>query len=46
LLDDQVKLNDPGASLYIIERLATDGWNGCCASTKPKVWRLRESRVT
>jgi hypothetical protein len=28
LLDDQVKLNDPGASLYIIENLAKDGWTG------------------
>ena len=26
LLDDQVKLNDPGASLYIIRNLADDGW--------------------
>jgi hypothetical protein len=26
LLDDQVKLNDPGASLYIVENLAKDGW--------------------
>ncbi len=28
LLDDQVKLNDPGASQYIIDTLAQDGWNG------------------
>ena len=28
LLDDQVKLNDPGASLYIIRNLAADGWDG------------------
>ncbi len=28
LLDDQVKLNDPGASQYVIETLAEDGWNG------------------
>ena len=28
MLDDQVKLNDPGASLYIINALAKDGWNG------------------
>ena len=28
LLDDQVKLNDPGASQYLIETLAQDGWNG------------------
>ena len=28
LLDDQVKLNDPGASLYIIRNLAGDSWDG------------------
>ena len=28
MLDDQVKLNDPGASQYLIETLAQDGWNG------------------
>ncbi len=28
LLDDQVKLNDPGASEYLIRTLAQDGWNG------------------
>ena len=28
ILDDQVKLNDPGASQYLIETLARDGWNG------------------
>src|SRR5688500_4811687 len=28
MLDDQVKLNDPGASLYIVRNLAKDGWNG------------------
>ncbi|MGH6659089.1 MAG: M48 family metallopeptidase, partial [Sphingomicrobium sp.] len=27
LLDDQVKLNDPGASQYLIETLAQDGWD-------------------
>ncbi|MCW3797247.1 M48 family metalloprotease [Sphingomonas sp. BN140010] len=28
LFDDQVKLNDAGATRYIIETLAKDGWNG------------------
>jgi predicted Zn-dependent protease len=41
LLDDQVKLNDPGASLYIIENLAKDGWNGQLRFYEAEVWRLR-----
>ena len=41
LLDDQVKLNDPGASLYIIENLAKDGWNGLLRFSEAEVWRLR-----
>ena len=41
LLDDQVKLNDPGASLYIIENLAKDGWNGLLRFYEAEVWRLR-----
>jgi predicted Zn-dependent protease len=41
LLDDQVKLNDPGASQYIIETLAEDGWNGLLRFYEAEVWRLR-----
>jgi hypothetical protein len=41
LLDDQVKLNDPGASLYIIRNLAADGWNGLLRFEEGEVWRLR-----
>jgi predicted Zn-dependent protease len=41
LLDDQVKLNDPGASLYIINNLAKDGWNGLLRYNEAEVWRLR-----
>jgi Zn-dependent protease with chaperone function len=41
LLDDQVKLNDPGASLYIIRNLAKDGWNGLLRYYEGEVWRLR-----
>ena len=41
LLDDQVKLNDPGASLYIIRNLAADGWNGLLRFYEGEVWRLR-----
>ena len=41
LLDDQVKLNDPGASQYIINTLAQDGWNGLLRFYEGEIWRLR-----
>ena len=41
LLDDQVKLNDPGASQYLIETLAQDGWSGLLRFYEGEVWRLR-----
>ena len=41
LLDDQVKLNDPGASQYIVETLARDGWNGLLRYHEGEIWRLR-----
>lgn len=41
LLDDQVKLNDPGASLYIINTLAKDGWTGPLRYAEAEVWRLK-----
>ena len=41
LLDDQVKLNDPGASLYIIRNLPQDGWNGLLRYYEGEAWRLR-----
>lgn len=41
LLDDQVKLNDPGASQYLLETLARDGWNGLLRFYEGEVWRLR-----
>ena len=41
LLDDQVKLNDPGASEYVIQTLAQDGWNGLLRFYEGEVWRLR-----
>ena len=44
LLDDQVKLNDPGASQYLIETLAADGWNGLLRFNEGEVWRLRNRR--
>ena len=44
LLDDQVKLNDPGASLYIIRNLSQDGWNGLLRYYEGEAWRLRGRR--
>lgn len=41
MLDDQVKLNDPGASQYIVENLARDGWNGLLRFYEGEIWRLR-----
>ena len=41
LLDDQVKLNDPGASQFLIETLAEDGWDGLLRFYEGEVWRLR-----
>jgi predicted Zn-dependent protease len=41
LLDDQVKLNDPGASSYLIQTLARDGWDGLLRFYDGEVWRLR-----
>ncbi len=44
LLDDQVKLNDPGASQYLIETLARDGWTGLLRFYEAEIWRLRNRR--
>jgi beta-barrel assembly-enhancing protease len=44
LLDDQVKLNDPGASEYLIETLALDGWDGLLRFYEGEVWRLRNRK--
>jgi beta-barrel assembly-enhancing protease len=41
LLDEQVKLNDPGASLYLIGSLASDGWTGVLRYQEGEVYRLR-----
>ncbi len=41
LLDDQVRLNDPGASQYIVSNLASDGWNGLLRYNEAEIWRLR-----
>ena len=44
LLDDQIKLNDPGSSLYILRNLGKDGWNGLLRYYEGEVWRLRGAR--
>jgi hypothetical protein len=44
LLDDQVKLNDPGASLYIIRNLAAEGWSGLLRFYEGEAFRLRGRR--
>ena len=41
LLEEQVKLNDPGASLYLLQSLAQDGWDGQLRYFEGEVYRLR-----
>jgi predicted Zn-dependent protease len=41
LLEEQVKLNDPGASLYLIEAQAAQGWDGLLRFYQGEVYRLR-----
>jgi len=41
LLDEQIRLNDPGASLYLLQSLAQDGWNGLLRYNEGEVYRLR-----
>jgi predicted Zn-dependent protease len=43
LLREQVNLNDPGASLYLLENLARDGWNGVLRFHEGEVYRLRNA---
>jgi beta-barrel assembly-enhancing protease len=42
LLDEQIKLNDPGASLYLVNSLAKDGWDGVLRYNEGEVYRLRD----
>jgi predicted Zn-dependent protease len=44
LLEEQVKLNDPGASLYLIESLARDGWNGVLRYQEGEIYRMRAAK--
>jgi beta-barrel assembly-enhancing protease len=41
LLEEQVKLNDPGASLYLLQSLAQNGWDGQLRYFEGEVYRLR-----
>jgi len=41
LLQEQIYLNDPGASLYLLENLAKDGWTGLLRFSEGEVYRLR-----
>ncbi len=43
LLQDQIYLNDSGASLYLLENLAKDGWNGLLRFNEGEVYRLRNA---
>lgn len=43
LLQEQVNLNDPGASLYLLENLAKDGWTGPLRFNEGEVYRLRDA---
>lgn len=42
LLDEQIKLNDPGASLYLVNALAQDGWDGTLRYCEGETYRLRD----
>ena len=42
LLDEQIKLNDAGASLYLLNSLAQDGWDGTLRYYEGEAYRLRD----
>lgn len=41
LLAEQVKRNDPGASLYLVHSLAKDGWTGQLHYQEGEIYRMR-----
>src|SRR5262245_32519206 len=43
LLNEQVSLNDPGASLYLLETLAKARWTGLLRFNEGEVYRLRRA---
>jgi predicted Zn-dependent protease len=42
LLDEQIKLNDPGASLYLLAAVAQDHWDGTLRYYEGEAYRLRD----
>jgi predicted Zn-dependent protease len=42
LLDEQIKLNDAGASLYLVNSLAQDGWDSVLRYYEGEAYRLRD----
>ena len=44
LLHEQIYLNDPGASLYLLENQAKDGWTGQLRFNEGEVYRLRNAK--
>jgi predicted Zn-dependent protease len=43
LLHEQIGLNDPGASLYLLEALTKHGWTGVLRFNEGEVYRLRNA---
>lgn len=41
-IEEQIKLNDPGASLYLLNSLAQDGWDGVLRYYEGETYRLRD----
>lgn len=41
-IEEQIKLNDPGANLYLLNSLAQDGWDGVLRYNEGEVYRLRD----
>lgn len=41
LLEEQVRLNDSGANLYLIQSLAHDGWDGSLRYYEGEIYRMR-----
>jgi beta-barrel assembly-enhancing protease len=42
LLEEQIRLNDSGASLYVLNSLAKDGWDGTLRYFEGEAYRLRD----
>jgi len=42
LIEEQIKLNDPGASLYLLNSLAQDGWDGVLRYHEGEAYRMRD----